>query len=254
MKRRKARTKPAEAPGPDLPGRLLAIDLGSRLCGWATANVAADGAVLDRESGCLDLESLAGRHRWSRVDTFARWLTLKLNQGVTWLAIEEPHTGRDNVGTRHLMHGLYTLAQLISWRRFGRDARSVSRFDVFGATVGWKLRAVEGQETKRGRKRMRCPTKGEMLAAVNARHGWALTSEDEADAVAMLDMLLPGTCGKSPPQAVERQLIQIPAPTVPEHPPPKAGPVIRPARGRRRAKPPVADGPPNLSCLGTIKA
>lgn len=199
-KRRPPRGKPRTSPGPKLPGRLLAVDLGSRLIGWASADLDADGNVTRRTSGCVNLEDLGGPRRWARVDMFARWLTLQLDNGVTWLAVEEPHTGRDNVGTRHLMHGLFAFAQVISNRRLGHDARAVSRMDVFQATLGWCLRPVDPDAPKpaRGRRKMRCPTKSEIRAAINARHGTSIASEDEADAVAMLDMLLAEIAGSGP--------------------------------------------------------
>ena len=188
---RRPASRPKPPPGPTLPGRLLAIDIGSRLFGWATADLDATGKILARASGCVDLESLGGPGRWQRVDLFARWLTLQLDRGASWVAVEEPQTGRDNLGTRHLLHGLFVFGQVISWRRFGQPARSISRMDVFEATVGWRMRQHERQPLgRKGRPLMRCPSKREILAAINARHGWQLESEDEADAVAMLDLVL----------------------------------------------------------------
>lgn len=198
-KRRPPARKPAAAPGPVLPGRLLCIDLGSRLIGWATADLDGAGTVAGRDSGSVDLEALAGPRRWARVDVFARWLTVQLDRGVTWFAVEEPFTQRDNVGTRHLLHGLFAFAQVIAWRRFGQDARAISRIDVFRATVGWCLRPVDLDAPKpakgQGRRKMRAPTKAEIRDAVNARHGSAVVSEDEADAVAMLDLVLAELAG-----------------------------------------------------------
>lgn len=184
-----------------MPGRILGIDLGSKTVGWATADLDATGRVTGRSSGALDLEALAGPRRWARVDVFARWLTVQLNEGVTWFAVEEPFTQRDNVGTRHLMHGLFAFAQVIAWRRFGQDARAVSRMEVFEATMGWKLRPVDPDAPKpaKGRRKMRCPTKAEIRAAINARHGTAIESEDEADAVALLDLVLAELAGTGTP-------------------------------------------------------
>jgi hypothetical protein len=190
--KRRANGRPALPDGPVLPGCILAIDIGSRRCGWAWAKLDADGKVTGRESGVLRLDDVR----------------------VTWLAVEEPHTQKDNVGTRHLMHGLYTLADVFSGRTWERPVHPISRIDVFKATVGWCMRPLDDaelaiwQQRNGTRKRtstrrpMRAPTKAEMMAAVNARHAgpdWRnITSEDEADAIAALDMVLAGIAGTAP--------------------------------------------------------
>jgi hypothetical protein len=241
-----------------LPGRLLCLDLGSINLGWAWAQVNLDGRVTERRSGCLQLAEMEPQ-RWARIDLFAKFVSMSIERGVTWIALEEPHTGKDNVGTRHMLHGLFAFGQVISWRKWKRPARSISRMDVFEATVGWRMKPAERQPLgRKGRAKMRCPTKQEILAAINARHGWQLRSEDEADAVAMLDMVLAEIAGsgmkladrvpKAPrpaplleglEQPVNAEICsapQTPARTIRRIVPgglPLA--VVRPVRGRRRA-------------------
>lgn len=176
------------------------------------ADLDASGRVLARDSGCLPLEDISVL-RWKRTDYFAKWLTWAIkHHGVTWLACEEPHTGKDNVGTRHALHGLYTFCDVISGRSFDVPVTPISRLDVFQATFGHRMKPLtpselEAWERKKKRKTtrtiMRCPTKSEVVAAVNARHahepynrgGKVITSEDEADAVAALDMKLAELAG-----------------------------------------------------------
>ena len=109
--------------------------------------------------------------------------------------------------------------------------------DVFEATVGWRMRQHERQPLgRKGRPLMRCPSKREILAAINARHGWQLESEDEADAVAMLDLVLAEIHGSGMTLAAKALPDPRPAPLLDGLEPPKPSG----SSGSSRS------GPPNL--------
>lgn len=189
MKRRVTRRQPMP-PRPELPATILTFDLGTRKCGWALARLDAAGRVVQRKSGCILLEQ-HGPELWRRVHYFAQWLSWACKEwGITYLAAEEPYPGAHKT-----QHGLYLLVDLASGRLFGRSVHGISRIAVFRGTVGWCRRtARQGKRTV-----VTTPSKTEMMAAINARHGFAqgrrITSEDEADAVAALDLLLAELAG-----------------------------------------------------------
>jgi Holliday junction resolvasome RuvABC endonuclease subunit len=223
--KRKPQGRPRKPPAMVLPGVMLVLDLGSLRCGWALARVDAQGKATERSSGVLYLEAVSNI-RWKRVLDFSRWVGRTCSeQGVTFLAVEEPHTKNDNVGTRHLLHGLYAFADVISGLRFKQPVTPINRTDVFKATVGWCRRALDDGEMRawrlkpknrlsRAKTVMRSPTKTEIKAAVNARHGSKIESEDEADAVAALDMLLAELAGTGP-APVQIEVAHLPMPRVP---------------------------------------
>ena len=179
---------------PSRPG-ILAIDIGTKL-GWDRITDPAD--LSTRRHGVLDFSELHP-DRWRRMDLYARWLTREVTEHpIGLVAIEEPFTASiDNVGTRHVLHGMFVFAQVICLR-LGIEVRAVSRFDVFRAVVGWCSTPAPERKTKTGRPGRRSPSKTEIRKAINARHGLSIRSEDEADAMAIGDLILAERAGSGP--------------------------------------------------------
>lgn len=188
MKRRRISVRTAPAELCPLPGTVMALDLGTLKCGWAVARLDSAGKVVARKSGVLLIEQ-HGPELWRRVHYFAQWLSWACKEwGVSFLVAEEPYPG-----AHQTQHGLYMLVDLASGRLFGRPVHGISRIAVFRSTVGWS------------RHGNRCPSKAQVMAAINARHGAAqgrrITSEDEADAIGVLDTLLAELAGTGIRQA-----------------------------------------------------
>jgi Holliday junction resolvasome RuvABC endonuclease subunit len=197
---------------PQLPATILALDLGSLRTGWALARLDNAGRVVQRQSGVLLLEDVSAV-RWKRIDHFAKWLSAICKQhGVTYLACEEAFPGAHPV-----IHGLVQLVDLASGRLFGRPVYPVSRSAVYIATVGWNRR--QGTKIVGGKAvtTTRCPSKAEVRSAINARHaaaqGRRINSEDEADAIGVLDTLLAelaGTGMRALPVVAPPRVIKLP--------------------------------------------
>lgn len=185
------------------PG-ILALDLGTRL-GWC--RVPDPGTPAHREHAALDLAELHP-DRWKRMDLFARWLTRELqDHPIGMLAVEEPFTAAtDNVGTKHVLHGQFVFAQVIGLR-LGVQVREISRFDVFRSVVGWCSKPAPERKTKSGRPGRRAPSKREIRKAINARHGTDIADDNEADAVAIADLVLAEMAGTGHPRNPEPALL-----------------------------------------------
>lgn len=169
--------------------------------GWATW---ATGG--ERASGVLDLKGMSDL--WvKRADLYSRWLTAKLAEHKPDLiVIEQPFGGMAN-GSESvaIMQYLHRQTHVIGYR-LAIHVRDVTRAQVVKALLGWSSRPADPNHVPRkgsGRPKMRGATKREVLDAINARHGSRIVSDDQADAVAGLDMVLAEMAGTGMPQAVK---------------------------------------------------
>ena len=187
-------------PCPVDPGCILSLDVSSTAVGWAVWSKATG-----RASGVLNLADLAGL-RIKRVDLFCRWLTREIDTHKPDLIVaEEPFAGRrDGQATVSVLHHLHGQVHLICYR-LQIPWRDVSRKSVTKSVLGWSSRPVDPKHVPRKgyRPKMREATKREVMDAINARHGTRITSDDQADAVAGLDMVLAELAGTGLPQAVK---------------------------------------------------
>lgn len=168
--------------------------------GWATW---ATGG--ERASGVLDLKGISDL--WvKRADLYSRWLTAKLAEHKPdMIVIEQPFGGRANgQDSIAILHYLHRQTHVIGYR-LAIHVRDVSRGEVAKSVLGWALRPVDPDHKPRKglRPKMRGATKREIMKAINARHGSRITSDDQADAVAGLDMVLAEMAGTGMPQAVK---------------------------------------------------
>ena len=169
--------------------------------GWATW---ATGG--ERASGVLDLKGISDL--WvKRADLYSRWLTAKLAEHKPdMIVIEQPFGGQvSGAESVAIMQYLHRQTHVIGFR-LAIHVRDVTRAQVVKALLGWSSRPADPNHVPRKgiRPKMRGATKREVLLAVNARHGSRITSNDEADAVAGLDLLLAELAGTGMPQAVKR--------------------------------------------------
>lgn len=205
-------------PCPVDPGCILSLDVSSTAVGWALWSK-AEG----RDSGVLDLANIS-ELRIKRVDMFCLWLTARIKTHKPDLIVaEEPFAGRrDGQATVSVLHHMHGQVHLICYR-LQIPWRDVSRKSVTKSVLGWSSRPVDPKHVPRKglRPKMREATKREVLDAINARHGTRITSDDQADAVAGLDMILAEMAGTGMPKAVK-----IPDTTAAAHgeslPPPPA--------------------------------
>ena len=185
-------------PCPPDPGCILSLDVSSTAVGWAVWSK-ANG----RASGVLNLADLAGL-RIKRVDLFCRWLTREIEAHKPDLIVaEEPFVSRrDGQATSSVLHHLHGQVHLICYR-MQIPWRDVSRKSVTKSVLGWSSRPADPNHVPRKghRPKMREATKREVLDAINARHGTRITSDDQADAVAGLDMVLAELAGTGLPSA-----------------------------------------------------
>ena len=187
-------------PCPPAPRSILSLDVSSVAVGWAT------WAAGDRASGVLDLKGISDL--WvKRADLYSRWLTAKLAEHKPdMIVIEQPFGGQvSGAESVAIMQYLHRQTHVIGFR-LAIHVRDVTRAQVVKALLGWSSRPADPNHVPRkgsGRPKMRGATKREVLLAVNARHGSRITSNDEADAVAGLDLLLAELAGTGIPQAVK---------------------------------------------------
>lgn len=187
-------------PCPIDPGCILSLDVSSTAVGWAVWSKA-----YGRASGVFDLASVSDL-RIKRVDQFCRWLTREIETHKPDLIVaEEPFAGRrDGQAAVSVLHHLHGQVHLICYR-LQIPWRDVSRKSVIKSVLGWSSRPVDPNHVPRKglRPKMREATKREVLDAINARHGTRITSDDQADAVAGLDMVLAELAGTGMPQTVK---------------------------------------------------
>lgn len=187
-------------PCPADPGCILSLDVSSTAVGWALWSK-DEG----RDSGVLDLANISDL-RIKRVDMFCIWLTGRIKAHKPDLIVaEEPFVGRrDGQATVSVLHHLHGQVHLICYR-LQIPWRDVSRKSVTKSVLGWSSRPVDPNHVPRKglRPKMREATKREVLDAINARHGTRITSDDQADAVAGLDMVLAELAGTGMPQTVK---------------------------------------------------
>lgn len=205
-------------PCPVDPGCILSLDVSSTAVGWALWSK-AEG----RDSGVLDLANISDL-RIKRVDMFCLWLTARIKTHKPDLILaEEPFSGRrDGQAAVSVLHHLHGQVHLICYR-LQVPWRDLSRKSVTKSVLGWASRPVDPNHVPRKghRPKMRDATKREVLAAINARHGTRITSDDQADAVAGLDMILAEMAGTGMPQTVK-----IPDTTAADH-----GEMVPPGHG-----------------------
>jgi len=150
----------------------------------------------------LDLKSISDL--WvRRADLYCRWLARKIDElRPDLIVIEQPFGGAANgAESIAIMHYLHRQTHVIGYR-VCIHVRDVSRSSVVKSVLGWAMRPVDPLHRPRkgsGRVKMRGPTKREVLQAINARHGSHIASDDEADAVAGLDMVLAEMAGSGLP-------------------------------------------------------
>ena len=187
-------------PCPVDPGCILSLDVSSTAVGWALWSRTGG-----RSSGVLDLAGLA-ELRIKRVDQFCRWLTREIETHKPDLILaEEPFTGRrDGQAAISVLHHLHGQVHLICYR-LQIPWRDLSRKSVTKSVLGWASRPADPNHVPRKgfRPKMRDATKREVLDAINARHGTRITSDDQADAVAGLDLVLAELAGTGMPRAVK---------------------------------------------------
>ncbi len=187
-------------PCPADPGCILSLDVSSTAVGWALWSK-AEG----RDSGVLDLANIS-ELRIKRVDMFCLWLTARIKTHKPDLIVaEEPFAGRrDGQATVSVLHHMHGQVHLICYR-LQIPWRDVSRKSVTKSVLGWSSRTVDPKHVPRNglRPKMREATKREVIDAVNARHGSRIASNDEADAVAGLDLVLAELAGTGLPRSVK---------------------------------------------------
>ena len=188
-------------PCPPVPRSILSLDVSSVAVGWDTW---ATGG--QRASGVLDLKGISDL--WvKRADLYSRWLTAKIAAlQPDLIVIEQPFGGMANGSDSiAIMNYLHRQTHVIGYR-LAIHVRDVTRAQVVKSLLGWSSRPADPHHVPRKglRPKMRGATKREVLDAINARHGWQITSHDEADAVAIGDMVLAELAGTGMPQAVKR--------------------------------------------------
>jgi hypothetical protein len=183
-------------PCPAAPRSVLSLDVSSVAVGWAT------WAAQERASGVLDLKGISDL--WvKRADLYSRWLTAKLaERKPDLIVIEQPFGGMANGSESVAIMGyLHRQTHVIGYR-LAIHVRDVTRAQVVKALLGWSSRPADPNHVPRkgsGRPKMRGATKREVMQAVNARHGTRITSDDQADAVAALDLVLSELAGTGLP-------------------------------------------------------
>jgi hypothetical protein len=182
-------------PRPHSPSSILSLDVSSVAVGWASWT--AQG----RASGVLDLKSISDL--WvRRADLYCRWLTGKINElRPDLIVIEQPFGGMANgAESIAILHHLHRQTHLIGYR-VTVHVRDVTRPQVVKALLGWSSKPVDPDHKPRKgtRPKMRGASKHEVLEAINARCGSRITSHDEADAVAGLEMVLAELAGTGAP-------------------------------------------------------
>jgi len=192
---------------PPAPAGILSLDVSPLAVGWAW------WGPQGRSSGVLDLKSISDL--WvKRADLYSRWLSAKIAElKPDLLVIEQPFGGAANgAESIAIMHYLHRQTHVIGYR-VCIHVRDVSRSSVVKSVLGWAMRPVDPLHRPRkgsGRVKMRGPTKCEVLQAINARHGSNITSDDEADAVAGLDMVLAEIAGSGLPATAAPQTTREP--------------------------------------------
>lgn len=162
--------------------------------GWDTWS---DG---DRASGVLDLKGISDL--WvKRADLYSRWLTAKIaERQPDLIVIEQPFGGvASGAESVAIMQYLHRQTHVIGFR-LAIHVRDVTRAQVVKSLLGWSSRPADPHHVPRKglRPKMRGATKREVMDAINARHGGRITSHDEADAVAIGDMVLAELAGTGP--------------------------------------------------------
>lgn len=159
-----------------------------------------------RASGVLDLKGISDL--WvKRADLYSRWLTAKIaERQPDLIVIEQPFGGMANGSDSIAIMGyLHRQTHVIGFR-LAIHVRDVTRAQVVKALLGWSSRPADPNHVPRkgsGRPKMRGASKREVIDAVNARHGSRIASNDEADAVAGLDLVLAELAGTGLPRSVK---------------------------------------------------
>jgi Holliday junction resolvasome RuvABC endonuclease subunit len=170
----------------DTPSRIATLDLGSRALGWARWRfVEHDDNELTHGHYDLTEEALT-EDPWERVDLFARWFTRWVDEFAPELVVlEEPFFPQGGSGTQsiRLLNAIYGFARVILLRR-GVMVRDVTRSEAVKATLGWASR--KNPETDK----MVHATKDEVREAINRLYGFEIVSDDEADAMATMRLIL----------------------------------------------------------------